>query len=154
MKASRFQDTTPFQERLELCNSQLQKHPDRIVIIVEPYLTTDPPINHKRFLVNRDRLASKSIGVIKERIDTKPTMVLRFYVVTNTKPYAIVDLLSSWYTSLTGYIVDPALIYLPIGYHVGTIYDNYKHDDGFLYIVYTVENILPEQPPEVPVESK
>lgn len=154
MRAARFQDVTTFTDRTKLCDDNLSKYPDRISVIIEPYFETDPVITTKKFLILRTQLVSRMINTIKDKIQTDDDTVLRFYVVKEAPPpVQIKTLLSDWYSYVTGKIADSSLVYLPVGYPASHVYDRFRHEDGLLYIVYTVEKTLEKSLPNLSIES-
>ena len=154
MRAARFQDVTTFTDRTNLCDANLSKYPDRISVIIEPYFDTDPPITTKKFLILRTQLISRMINTIKDKIQTEDHTVLRFYVVKEAPPpVQIKTILSDWYSYITGKIADSTLVYLPVGYPAAHVYDRYRHEDGLLYIVYTIETPLEKSLPNLSFDS-
>ena len=101
--------------RIQECSRILNKHPDRIPIIVckDKRSTTLQDIDKHKYLVPKDMHLSQFIYVIRKRIKLKPEQTI-FVTVNN-------ELCSNNST-------------------LEEIYNTYKNKDGFLYIEYSSEN--------------
>jgi GABA(A) receptor-associated protein len=103
-----------FDKRLSESTRILTKYPDRIPIICEKSKTQNLPlINKNKYLVTNDITIGQFICVIRNRMKLSPEFSI----------FLLVD----------GYV--PAS-----GSMIGELYDEYKDDDGFLYIEYCQEN--------------
>ena len=92
----------------------LEKYEKRIPIIVSRALNSKlNDIDKKKFIVPNDLTVGQFIYVIRKRINMKPSEAL-FLFVNNVLP--------------------------PTSSTLGTVYNNNKNKDGFLYIVYEGEN--------------
>lgn len=94
----------------------LNKFPDRIPIIVEKSTqsqNTLPDIDKKKYLVPNDLTLGQFIYVIRKRIKLKPEKALYLFV-NNTLPV--------------------------VSSTIGQIYNEHKHEDGFVYFIYAAEN--------------
>jgi GABA(A) receptor-associated protein len=92
----------------------MTKYPDRIPVIVEKAKGSDvPEIDKCKFLIPKDLSISQFVYVIRKRVKLQPEKAI-FLFCNNTIPNS------------------SALI--------STIYDEFKCEDGFLYINYSTEN--------------
>ena len=90
------------------------KYPDRTPVILEKLRSSDiPDIDKYKFLIPKDLTLAEFIYVIRKRIKLKPEKAI-FLFCNNTVPSS------------------SALM--------SKIYDEYKNEDGFLYINYSSEN--------------
>ena len=95
----------------------LTKYYDRIPIIVEKSASrnnTLPDIDKHKYLVPKDLTIGQFQHVIRKRIKLEPSIALFIFVNKNIIP--------------------------PSTEFVSLIYDEYKSEDGFLYICYATEN--------------
>ena len=109
-----YKKTNPEEKRISECSRILNKHPDRVPIIVCKDKSCDlPDIDKQKYLVPKDMSLGQFIYVIRKRIKLNPEMAL-FVLVNGTLQ--------------------------PSNKLLEDIYENNKDIDGFLYIVYTSEN--------------
>ena len=103
-------------DRIKESSSILSKYSNRIPIIIErSYNSTNVPnINKKKFLVPSDLSMGQFMYIIRKRIKLQPHESIYLFVDSN--------------------------ILIPSNQIMSSIYDSYKDDDGFLYILYTGEN--------------
>jgi len=104
---------------IQIKNNQLKEfllqHPDRIPIIIHrsKHCKTIPEINKTNFIVSSDLLVANFIYIIRKRLKLTPDMAIFIYI-NNTIPSTTVT--------------------------VGSLYEEYKNQDGILYLEYTSEN--------------
>ena len=92
----------------------MTKYPEKIPVIVEKQEHSDiPSIDKKKYLVPGDLNMNHFIYVIRKRIKLEPSQTL-FLMVDNRL--------------------------CPSNVKLSEVYENYKDEDGFLYIVYCAEN--------------
>jgi GABA(A) receptor-associated protein len=104
-----------FQDRVYQTQSILEKYPDRVPVICEKNqksLTTRN-IDKRKYLVPFDLTVGQFMYVIRKRLQLPAEYGLYFFI--------------------KGYIPPSSVI-------ISEIYDKYKDEDGFLYIVYSMEN--------------
>mmetsp|Transcript_100247 Transcript_100247/g.139328 ORF Transcript_100247/g.139328 Transcript_100247/m.139328 type:complete len:121 (+) Transcript_100247:41-403(+) len=90
------------------------KHPDRIPVICEKVDGSDvPDIDKKKYLVPADLNVGQFIYVVRKRIKLPPEKAI-FLNVANQQP--------------------------PTAALMAQLYEQYKDEDGFLYIKYSGEN--------------
>ncbi|KAF3975841.1 hypothetical protein CMV_000947 [Castanea mollissima] len=110
-KLNSFKDQYSIDERVEDSKNIISKYPDRVPIIIERYSRTDlPEMEKKKFLVPRDMSVGQFIHILSSRLHLAPGKAL-FVFIKNTLPQT---------ASL-----------------MGSIYESYKDDDGFLYMCYS-----------------
>jgi len=111
-----FKSEFKFKDRLDEAIRVLTKYPDRIPIICERSLTAArdcPIIDKRKYLVPYDLTMGQFLYVIRKRLYLPPEKAL-FLFVKNTIPAT---------SSL-----------------MNDVYQRYKDEDGYLYIIYTQEN--------------
>lgn len=90
------------------------KYPDRIPVIIERDKNSKaPPLLKSKYLVPKDITISQLIYAIRRQIKLDPQYALYFFISDNIPP-----------TSAS----------------IQNMYNQYKETDGFLYIMYTLEN--------------
>ena len=111
-----FQRKVSFKKRLEESKRILAKHPTRIPIIIEKSETckTIENIDKNKFLVPHDLTLGQLMYVVRKRLKTLSAETGLFFFINDT--------------------MQPATALLT------QIYNNHKHDDGFLYVLYSSEN--------------
>ena len=113
-----FKEQFPFTKRLNEANRVLEKYPDRIPIIVERYNRSSndlPLIDKKKFLVPNDLTVGQFVYVIRKRIRL-PAEKAIFIMINNKLPQ----------TSML----------------ISELYEDFKHEDNFLYLTYSSENVF------------
>ncbi|KAI9094289.1 hypothetical protein K1719_026871 [Acacia pycnantha] len=91
-----------------------EKYPDRIPVIVERAEKSDvPEIDKKKYLVPADLTVGQFVYVVRKRIKLSPENAI-FIFVKNILP--------------------------PTAAMMSAIYEEYKDEDGFLYMTYSGEN--------------
>ena len=94
----------------------MTKYPDRIPVIIEKYYSSKlVDIDRKKYLVPRDMTVGQLMYTIRKRIKLTPDKAI-FIFVNNINPHSSL------------------LIY--------ELYDKYKDNDGFLYIIYQEESVF------------
>ena len=94
----------------------IEKYPDRIPIILKKNIDSDiKSIEKTKYLVPRNMVMTQFIFTIRKNLTIKPEQAL-FFIINNKVPTA----------SAT----------------VGEIYDIDKDKDGFMYIIYSNENVF------------
>ena len=111
-----FQKHPPLEKRKATALSLKTKYPGRLPIIVEKANQSDksfPDIDKNKFLVPSELTVGQFIYVIRKRMRLEPEKAMFIYV-KNILP--------------------------PSASSISLIYDEYKDDDGFLYVIYSGEN--------------
>lgn len=109
-----FKTKNRFEDRRSESNKIINKYPLRVPIIVEKCdksLIND--IDKNKYLVPNDLNMNQFVYIIRKRIKLDQSQSI-FLMINNT--------------------------ICPSNTPVGSVYDDYKDDDGFLYIKYTNEN--------------
>ena len=112
-----FKDEIPFAMRKEEASRILSKYPDRIPIIIErsEECSNDiPVVDKKKYLVPNDITTGQFTYIIRKRIQLAPEHAIFLFVGKNNIP-ATSKLISE-------------------------VYNSYKDEDGFLYMIYSGEN--------------
>jgi GABA(A) receptor-associated protein len=113
---SKFKSEYTFQQRRSESDRVTHKYPDRIPIICEKGKSTElEEIDKNKYLVPCDLTCGQFIYVIRKRLHL-PAEKAIFIMINGIIPS------------------QPE--------HLMTIYNKYKHDDGFLYINYMSENVF------------
>ncbi|KAJ1675631.1 ubiquitin-like protein atg8 [Spiromyces aspiralis] len=96
-----------------------KKYPDRIPVICEKVEKSDiPNIDKKKYLVPADLTVGQFVYVIRRRIKLNPEKAIFIFVREVLPPTAAL---------------------------MSSIYDEYKDEDGFLYITYSGENTFGQE---------
>lgn len=119
---SKYKDTMSFEDRKKRSTSLLLKYQDKYPVILEKskkdkYL---PRIDKSKLLVSHDMTISTVIQLLKKNIKINENTAI--YIMTTDKENN--EIMLSGAQSITN------------------IYDNYKSDDGFLYLEYCTENVF------------
>lgn len=113
-----FKDQHTFAKRLEVAAKIRQKYADRLPVIVEKAPKSNAPdIDKHKYLVPVDITVGKFVHEIRKHMSLSPEKAI-FLFVNNVLP--------------------------PTAALMSQIYDQYKDEDGFLYINYTDENTFGE----------
>jgi len=108
-----FKDEYTFEERKTEAHTICEKYPDRSPVIVERVSRTDlPELDNKKFLAPRDLTVGQFIHILSDRLHLSPGRAL-FVFIGDTLPQT---------ASL-----------------MGSIFEKYKDEDGFLYVRYSSE---------------
>ena len=112
---SQFKKEHNLEKRKQESSRIRAKYPDRIPVIVErSYKSTDiPSIDKKKYLVPADLTVGQFVYVIRKRVKLSPEKAI-FIFVNNILP--------------------------PTAALMSAIYNEYKDEDGFMYLSYSGEN--------------
>jgi GABA(A) receptor-associated protein len=112
-----YQNKYSFCDRTSESSKIMKRFPDRLPIICEKniYSKNAPDIDKKKYLVPKDLTVGQFMHTIRKRINMEPSQALFIFIEGNIPTNS--ELLSS-------------------------CYDSYRNLDGFLYIVYDIENIF------------
>mmetsp|Transcript_40189 Transcript_40189/g.110495 ORF Transcript_40189/g.110495 Transcript_40189/m.110495 type:complete len:138 (+) Transcript_40189:92-505(+) len=122
MLATTLQDAVPFEKRSAEAGRILAKYPDRIPVICEKAARSDlPDIEKKKFLVPGTMLCGEFKYIIHKHINQTASAT----IASDQTIYLFVNRASP-----------------KTGALMSEIYDQYKAEDGFLYITYSAENTL------------
>ncbi|CAE8609661.1 unnamed protein product [Polarella glacialis] len=122
--SSTLQEAVPFEKRSAEARRILTKYPDRIPVICEKAVRSDlPDIDKKKFLVPGTMLCGEFKYIIHKHINQAGSASL-------ASDQAI-------YLFMNNNGISPKT-----GALMSEVYDQYKGDDGFLYITYSAENTL------------
>lgn len=111
---SNFKSKHTFEKRVQESTRILEKYPDRIPVIVEKAPTANlKSIDKNKYLVPSDLTVGQFIYIIRKRLSLKQQEAL-FVFINNILP--------------------------PANGMISTVYNQYKDNDGFLYIIYSGEN--------------
>lgn len=101
------------EERKKDADKVMKKYPERIPVIVEPLTKDIIEIDKKKYIVSKDMTFGQLIFIVRKRMNVDSSIALFFTVNSNL---------------ITG------------SSDLGTIYEENKNEDNFLYIKYTTEN--------------
>lgn len=112
-----FKSKYTFEERFSETYKIIQKYPDKIPIICEKNekSQTTPNIDKIKYLVPSDLTIAQFIYVIRQRLHLPPGQAIFLFINGHIPPSSCV---------------------------ISEIYDIYKETDGFLYCVYSYENVF------------
>ncbi len=104
-----------FDERLHQTKNILEKYPDRVPVICEKNFTSKHTldIDKRKYLVPFDLTVGQFMYVIRKRLHLPAEYGLYFFI--------------------GGFIPPSSVI-------ISEIYEKYKEEDGYLYIIYSMEN--------------
>jgi len=112
-----FKQETPFDKRCHLSQKILQSYHDRVPVIVEKSPNSDiPDIQRKKFLAPAEINISKFQMEIRKHIAIPPEKTIFLYVGNNVLPQQSATM--------------------------AQIYNQYRDEDGFLYVVYSGESVF------------
>ncbi len=111
-------DTDPEQRRLEAVRI-LKKYPDRLPVLCRPASSREPPLDKTKYLVPPDLSIGQFLYIIRKRVIVAPTQALFLYCDTSNPkaPY-----------------------FPPLSQTVGSIYDQYHDEDGYLCVAFCLEH--------------
>jgi len=106
----------PIQERKSESNHIMTKYPEKIPILVFKSKTSRdiPDLDKNKFLVSKDLTAGQFLYILRKRIKLDSTKAIFVFTEKGTLP----------------------VTHEPIS----ILYENHKHEDGFLYMYYSSEN--------------
>tara|TARA_B110000259_G_scaffold184493_1_gene231674 strand:- start:4934 stop:5284 length:351 start_codon:yes stop_codon:yes gene_type:complete len=111
-----FKKQHTFNKRISESKKIIDKYPTKIPIIVEKQNNARvPDIDKHKYLVPCDLTMGQFIYVIRRRLKLEPEKSI-FIFINNVLP--------------------------PTSAFIQQIYDDYKDDDGFLYITYSSDNVF------------
>jgi len=107
--------TNDYLERVKKSQVILEKYPDRVPLIIQPSKNDRDvyPIDKSKYITPRDLTMMHLQQIIRKRIKFPPEKALFMFI--NNKMFPITSI-------------------------VGTVYDENKDADGFLYVTYCQEN--------------
>ena len=105
-----------FEQRVLQSSILLNKHPDRIPVIIENNSNFGENFN-KKYLLPKDLQFASFFNIIKTKIKLDRKQAI-FMFVKNGDNYVLI----------------------PVSETINSIYNSYKNDDGFLYIKFGIEN--------------
>ena len=105
-----------FETRIKYSVALLKKYPDRVPVIIRrnPNDKILRDIDKEKYLIPKNLQVSEIYVIIRKKITLEPKQA--FFI----------------------FVGDGTLV--PMNKIIEEIYNEYKNDDGFLYIVYTAEN--------------
>mmetsp|Transcript_26426 Transcript_26426/g.69956 ORF Transcript_26426/g.69956 Transcript_26426/m.69956 type:complete len:124 (-) Transcript_26426:136-507(-) len=122
MAAGSLTDAVPFEKRSAESRRILAKYPDRIPVICEKASRSQlPDIDKKKFLVPGTMLCGEFKYIIHKHIN----QAAGASIMSDQTIYLFVDNTSPKASAL-----------------MSDVYEQYRNDDGFLYISYSAENTL------------
>jgi len=114
MSKSKFKMENTYEKRSYESKRIIEKYPTRIPIIVEKQNKSDvPDIGKQKYLVPNELTMGEFVYVIRKRLKLAPEKAI-FIFIKNILP--------------------------PTSACIQQVYDEYKDDDGFLYVTYSGEN--------------
>ena len=113
-----FKKDTPFQKRVELAERIRSQYKDRIPVIVEVAQSNDKKLqlNRKKFLAPADISMGAFLSEIRKQANIRSEEALFLFCGSNNG------------------------ILVPTSNSISQVYDKYKDEDGFLYMVVALEN--------------
>ena len=116
MTENKFKEKHSFEKRKNESNKVLQKYTDRVPVIVQKHSSSDlPDVTKCKYLVPKDMTMSQFHFFIRKSIHLDSTQTI-FMMINN------------------GLVVGSQLMV--------EAYETLKDDDGFLYVIYTNENVF------------
>lgn len=92
----------------------LSRYNDRVPVIIEPRSSSAPPIDKRKYMAPRDITLAQLMFVVRKRLNMRSEQALFFFLDNNRLA--------------------------PAASPIGTIYDQHKNEDNFLYVGYALEN--------------
>lgn len=112
---SQFKQEFDFETRKGESQRIKEKYQDRIPIIVEKSCKSDiADIDKKKYLVPNDITVGQFVYIIRKRIELTAEKAIFLFTEKNNIP--------------------------PTSSNISEIYEQYKNEDGFLYLIYAGEN--------------
>ena len=110
----KFKNKYSFEERVKSSTKIIDKYPNRIPIICEKDKSSDlGELKNNRFLVAKDLTFGQFMYVIRKNFNLTPEKAL-YLTLNNIMP--------------------------PTSLRINSVYNEYKSEDGFLYVIYYGEN--------------
>eukprot|EP01018_Ginkgo_biloba_P009293 Gb_33925 [translate_table: standard] len=117
-----FKDIHTFEERKAEAEAICERYPDRVPVIVERVSKTDlPEMDKKKYLVPRDSTVGQFIHILSSRLHVSPGRAL--------------------FVSVADILPQTASL-------MGSTYEKYKDEDGFLYMFYSGEKTFGSLEPQ------
>ncbi|KAG6394089.1 hypothetical protein SASPL_144668 [Salvia splendens] len=142
MAKSSFKLEHPLEKRQAESGRIREKYPDRIPVIVEKAGRSDvPDIDKKKYLVPADLTVGQFVYVVRKRIKLSAEKAIFIFVndvLPPTGEWASSLRFTAYSYLLFTYNLQRALVV--IASLLSAIYDEYKDEDGFLYMTYSGEN--------------
>ena len=113
-KETPFKDRHAFHKRQEEAHRIMKKYPNRIPVICECLGGEVPDIDRKKYLVPSDLSMAEFLYVIRKRIKIKPEQSIYLFVGNS--------------------------VMVAGAQNIGSVYEEHKDLDGFLYTCYSGEN--------------
>ena len=101
------------EKRVKSFESIQKKYPNRIPVLIERGTSESPQIDKNKFLVPKNLTVAEFMSIIRSRINLNSSQAL-FLMINNVLPKATDEM--------------------------DIVYRKYKHEDGFLYVTYCIEN--------------
>ena len=111
----RFKSETSFEKRHELCSRIRAKYEDRVPIIIEVTRDSQLTLNREKFLVPGDISVGGLLSEIRKQASVRPEEAIFIFC-------------------------GGGGVLVPTSETVSHIYEKYKDEDGFLYMVVALEN--------------
>jgi len=109
-----FSEKYSLDKRINEINKLLSRHPNRIPLLVAALDDKQPRIKQEKFLIPGDFTLSQFMFIIKKYIEISSEEAIFLFTKENT--------------------------IIPSSWEFSQIYDNYKSEDKFLYLFYSIEN--------------
>lgn len=115
----KYNEILPFEDRIKKSKILLDKYPDKIPVILEKSKKDKLLSNSvkNKLLVSQDMTIATILQLIKKNLKINEHMAI--YIIVSDKN-----------------------IMLSGSYSISEIYNNYKNNDGFLYLEYCSENVF------------
>ena len=111
-----FKKSFTFEERISESSRVMNKYPDKVPIICEKGVGKDiPDIDKKKYLISKELTIGNFIPVVRKRIKLKDYEAL-FLMINGSIP--------------------------PTSANFAELHHKYKDPDGYLYIIYSKENVF------------
>lgn len=115
MTSNSFSNYHTFNQRAEVAKKIIQSYPDRIPVVIEAMDNKTPIAIKEKYLVPRNSTVSNLMINVRRHVRNLASGQELFFFVNQSK------------------LIGP-------GTEMNDLYKQYKNDDGFLYITYSLEN--------------
>ncbi|RDY09581.1 Autophagy-related protein 8a, partial [Mucuna pruriens] len=133
MAKTSYKHQLPLERRLVESSRIREKYPDRIPVIVEKAERSDiPDIDKKKYLVPADLTVGQFVYVVRKRIKLGAEKAIFIFINDTLPPTGKYPVMLNVQWSCTKSLVAAALM--------AAVYEEYKDQDGFLYMTYSGEN--------------